>query len=104
MRGFAVSVSGGSGSRVKIVSAHVTHAQSLWSRRSGSVAFVPSAAGGKINLSELRSGILPRILVPEGSFVTLNFAPSSNGAGSVERQSRATFRSETFRVQRSGKS
>ncbi|HNY16314.1 MAG TPA: hypothetical protein PKL75_02595 [Treponemataceae bacterium] len=93
VRGFAVSVSGGSGSRVKIISARVTRAQSLWSRRSGSIAFVPSAAGGKINLGELRSGALPRILVPEGSFVTLDFAPSADGAGSIEKQSRAEFRS-----------
>jgi hypothetical protein len=93
VRGFAVGVSGGSGSRVKIVSARVTRARSLWSRRGGSVAFVPSAAGGKIHLGELRSGILPRILVPEGSFVTLDFAPSPDGTGSIEKQSRAEFRS-----------
>lgn len=93
VRGFVVNVKGSAASRVTIHSAQVVRPVSYWSVRDGRIGFVPSAAGGRINASEIRNGDLPRVLVPEGSFVTLDFAPSGDSVGTLAAQSRALFRS-----------
>lgn len=93
IRGFVVGVRGSAASRVKIRSAQVGTPVSYWSVRDGRIGFVPSAAGGRINADDLRNGVHPRVLVPEGSFVTLDFAPSGDSIGTLETQSRASFRS-----------
>jgi hypothetical protein len=93
IRGFAVSVSGSASARARVLSAAVGAPVSRWSFGKNRLSFVPSAGGGRINAPELASGFLPRALVPRDSYATLDFAPSGGGAGELENQRRASFRS-----------